>query len=1047
MKSIPLFLQLLFASFLFCSFGIVAQSGWFPQGLGPTNQDLSDVCFIDTYTGTAVGTAGTIIRTTDGGTTWEIQSSGTANSLSGVSFTDANNGTAIGQSGTIVRTTDGGTTWVSQASGTTNNLYGVSFTDASTGTAVGFSGTILRTTDGGSTWVSQVSGTTETLNDVCFTDANHGTAVGWMIILHTTDGGQTWSSYPLSPGQDLQGVSFPDATNGFAVGYDQGAANWSLVLHTTNGGTTWTSQNAPIGGYLLDVSFSDANNGTAIDMDGEIMHTINGGTTWTPQASGALVYLSGVSMTDASTGTIVGVGGLILRTTNGGNTWISIGTFNGSLNGVSLPDADHGTAVGIMGKIIHTTDGGATWTEQACGVLATLNSVCFTDVNTGTVAGDQGTILRTTNGGITWTSQVSGTTKNLRGVCFTDANTGTVVGQDGKILHTTNGGITWTSQVSGTTYNLNGVCFTDANTGTAVGNNGIILRTTNGGATWTIQASGTTNYINDVFFLDTNNGWAAANGRILHTSNGGDNWTSQLSGNIGSCYGIIFTDANHGVVVGASEHAFIRQTDDGGATWTLELSGIPGVFFDVSFADEIHGNAVGCDGLLYRTNTGGFLFNYDASLAAIGNIPVYSCKGTCAPVVTLRNNGAQSLTSATLKYSVNGGNITSYSWTGNLATNQATEVSLPTSSFNVLPVNLMKAYVTDPNGQPDQNHANDTIQKSFIEADTLTQVVTLELKTDNNPGETTWTLENSYGQLLYSGGPYAQPNTVYLETFNLTNNDCYVFTIHDAGGNGICCVNGSGYYKLKNLSGAIYYQGGVFGSSEIVEFNIQSGFQINLKVMLEGPYSGDEMFNFLNLYGYLPLNQPYNIPPWNYFGTESVAGIPSGVVDWVLVELRETTGGASTATPDKIIGQKAAFVLTDGNIVDVDGISLPKFNLVISNNLFVIIWHRNHLGVMSAIPLTATGTVYSYDFTTGAGQAFGGSNGHKHLGGNVYGMYAGDGDANGQIQNADKIEIWKPQSGNSGYYTGDFNLSGTVDNQDKIDRWWPNAGRSCQVPQ
>ena len=52
-------------------------------------------------------------------------------------------------SGTILRTTNGGTTWTSQSSGTTNYLYGVSFTDANTGTAVGWNGTIIRTTNGG----------------------------------------------------------------------------------------------------------------------------------------------------------------------------------------------------------------------------------------------------------------------------------------------------------------------------------------------------------------------------------------------------------------------------------------------------------------------------------------------------------------------------------------------------------------------------------------------------------------------------------------------------------------------------------------------------------------------------------------------------------------------------------------------------------------------------------------------------------------------------------------------------------------------------------
>ena len=54
--------------------------------------------------------------------------------------------------GTILRTTNGGTTWTSQSSGTTNYLNGVSFTDANTGTVVGDNGTILRTTNGGTNW-------------------------------------------------------------------------------------------------------------------------------------------------------------------------------------------------------------------------------------------------------------------------------------------------------------------------------------------------------------------------------------------------------------------------------------------------------------------------------------------------------------------------------------------------------------------------------------------------------------------------------------------------------------------------------------------------------------------------------------------------------------------------------------------------------------------------------------------------------------------------------------------------------------------------------
>jgi len=437
---------------------------------------------------------------------------------------------------------------------------------------------------------------------------------------------------------------------------------------------------------------------------------------------------------------------------------------------------------------------------------------------------------------------------------------------------------------------------------------------------------------------------------------------------------------------------------------------------------------------------------YDAALTKISGVPVLSCTGTCNPVVTLKNAGGQTLTSASIVYSVNGGAPASYSWSGSLTTNQTAEVALPAGSFPVLPSNSVKAYVTDPNGQPDQNHMNDTTTKTFGQASTILSVVTLELKTDNNPSQTTWTLKNSSGQLLYSGGPYANANTVYTETFNLADEDCYIFTILDAGANGICCQNGSGYYKLKKYGGTAYHQGGDFGSVEVVEFSVQ-GINLNAKVMLEGPFNGTEMFTFLKTYGYMPLSQPYNIAPWNYTGTEAVSAIPNDVVDWVLFELRETTGGPTTATPDKIIAQRAAFLLRNGAIVDLDGVSLPGFNLNITSNLYLVVWHRNHLGVISANALTATGRIYNYDFTTAASQALGGSNGHKYIGINVWGMYGGDGDSNGQIGNGDKVEVWRLQSGTSGYKAGDFNLNGTVDNQDKIEKWNPNTGRSAQVPQ
>src|SRR5208283_954319 len=107
-----------------------SQSGWFWQNPLPQGNTLSGVSFTDASTGTAVGDAGTILRTTNGGTSWTIQPSGTTNNLFGISFTGTSAGTAVGQYGAIFRTTNGGASWTPQTSGTTYDLYGVSFIDA-----------------------------------------------------------------------------------------------------------------------------------------------------------------------------------------------------------------------------------------------------------------------------------------------------------------------------------------------------------------------------------------------------------------------------------------------------------------------------------------------------------------------------------------------------------------------------------------------------------------------------------------------------------------------------------------------------------------------------------------------------------------------------------------------------------------------------------------------------------------------------------------------------------------------------------------------------
>jgi len=135
--------------------------------------------------------------------------------------------------------------------------------------------------------------------------------------------------------------------------------------------------------------------------------------------------------------------------------------------------------------------------------------------------------------------------------------------------------------------------------------------------------------------------------------------------------------------------------------------------------------------------------------------------------------------------------------------------------------------------------------------------------------------------------------------------------------------------------------------------------QLQTKIFLEGAYNVTNHLMFDNLNSEIPLTSPYAKDP------RTVSTIPADVVDWVLVELRET--------PDsEPVISKSAFLHKDGRIVNDDATSgIIKLNAH-ENNYYVVLKHRNHLAVMSkeTISLNKT-TSIMYDFTSGNEKYFG----------------------------------------------------------------------------
>lgn len=197
---------------------------------------------------------------------------------------------------------------------------------------------------------------------------------------------------------------------------------------------------------------------------------------------------------------------------------------------------------------------------------------------------------------------------------------------------------------------------------------------------------------------------------------------------------------------------------------------------------------------------------------------------------------------------------------------------------------------------------------------------------------------------------------------------------------------------------------------------------LNTKVLLQGAYDANGMMRTdLNDEGIIPTTQPYANSQYDYDGTETVASIPAGVVDWVYIELRSTADGAPIPS-----GRRAAFVKSNGSVVDLDGVSEVKLP-IISGNYFIVLGHRNHIPVMSTLPEALNTSSALYDFTTGLNKYYLGQ--AADLGSGYFGLYAGDANETFIVSSAD-YNVVTSNLLMTDYNQGDINMSAVVSASD-----------------
>jgi photosystem II stability/assembly factor-like uncharacterized protein len=302
----------------------VGQATWIEQDSG-TTVDLHSIQFLDAENGYAVGEAGTVLKTSDGGATWTDRSVSTPYAVRDLYMLSPSTGwVATGDpdnsevSGSIWHTTDGGASWTQQTLTSARARLGISFASPAAGWASGARSGIIdfqATTNGGASWFNQSSpsifgwtygidsispGLVWSVGVVFFPSASG-------FIVHTSDGGANWTRQTTATVPFLYAVDFVDSALGFAAG-DQGT-----ILATTNGGVAWSAQISGTSSNLKGVAFSSASDGLSCGAGGTIRATADGGQTWNPEATSTSADLNGVFSLDATTGWAVGAGGTLLK--------------------------------------------------------------------------------------------------------------------------------------------------------------------------------------------------------------------------------------------------------------------------------------------------------------------------------------------------------------------------------------------------------------------------------------------------------------------------------------------------------------------------------------------------------------------------------------------------------------------------------------------------------------------------------------------------------------------------------------------------------------
>jgi photosystem II stability/assembly factor-like uncharacterized protein len=311
---------------------------------------------------------------------WELRPTGTTAGLRGVAAVSERVAWVSGSGGTVLRTLDGGATWQNVAP---PDAAGQAFRDIEAFTAdhvvllaigPGDASRVYVTEDGGATWTKtfQNSEPAAFYDCMSFFDRHRGLVMGDPVggkfqILATEDGGRSWELVPSTGMPDALPGEFGFAASGTCIETAGGRDAWfgtggdvvSRVFHSADRGRTWEVVETPVAsapaGGIFSLAFADPRHGIAVGGDfldptnapDGAAYTTDGGATWIA-ADGPGEYRSGSAWIPRLPKTAVSVGPTGSDVSiDGGRSWTRFDT--GSFDAVDCVQTGACWASGAQG--------------------------------------------------------------------------------------------------------------------------------------------------------------------------------------------------------------------------------------------------------------------------------------------------------------------------------------------------------------------------------------------------------------------------------------------------------------------------------------------------------------------------------------------------------------------------------------------------------------------------------------------------------------------------------------------------------------------------